>query len=594
MKKIISIGLFIVCFAWLSTPTLTQATRAKFKTITDDEIGTFDVTLHYKNVAAARKFKFELYDKRLGRTVYRKVLAFTKKRTSKTKKYFDLGLSNLKASRQYKIRYRPIYLGDRLGAWSDYRSWRTLKQAVYFTVDTSSAPAPDDTLYIVVDDSSNTSATPGTYALSTTDGVTYTAEIEGVEAGDILKYVIARKLNSVNTLEKFTPDDPTYLRSVSVNDVPTYTSISVDGWRWYDATFDATAGDVSTANWPISDRAQFDFSFALEPVYDDTLLAEAPTIFADMTTNGMTAVTLHYAPRMIINGDPIETDQDVPISPTESELTTLITQARAAGLEPILTIDFPIDPDNETTVEADLAGTHANSYLTNYLTRWREAMNDGVDLAIEQNITTVVLRTTFDDLEYTDDAQQAYISHVLLNDIIPVIGAGYSGILTTTDYNTDSDFTWYNASEIDWIGDTWYPTLADETSPTVAELYTTATSAIANTYSAVNATYGKPIYFHGLGVMSFDGAAAAGASVRATDSGIDPTDTDNDTYTKDYQEQADAYEALFRAIADTSYIAGISSIDFTYYIRQDKTANIHGKLAEMVWARWATLFADAL
>lgn len=221
-------------------------------------------------------------------------------------------------------------------------------------------------------------------------------------------------------------------------------------------------------------------------------------------------------------------------------------------------------------------------------------MNDGVDLAIEHNIETVVLETTFDDLEYADNAQQAYISHVLLNDILPVIGSGYNGILTTTHYNTDSDFTWYAADEIDWIGDTWYPTLADQTNPTVAELYTRAAAELASAYSAVNATYSKPIYFQGLGVMSFDGAAAAGASVSASAAGIDPTGAENDTYTKDYQEQADAYEALFRVIADSSYIAGASSINYTYYIRQDKTANVHGKLAELVWARWAALFGASL
>lgn len=579
----------------LSAPSVTQAKLAKFKKVTSADIGTFSVDLHYKNVAAAKKFRFELWDKREGRTQYRKVLTFTKKRTSKTKKYFDLGLSNLKADRDYKIRYRPIYLGDRLGVWSNYRKFRTLKQAVYFTVDTTTAPAPDDTLYVVVDESSSTSATPGNYPLTTTDSITYTAEVEGVAADDVLRYVIARNLNSPSTVEEFTPDDPTHLRNVTVESMPTYADISVTDWRWYDASFTPAAGTVSSENWAVAPRSEFSLSFGLEKTYDDLFMEAASTVFADMTASGLTAVTLHYAPRMITAADTaVTTTQTVTVSPSENEMTDLVAAARAAGLEPILAIDFPIDPDNSTTIAADLAGTHSNSYLTGYLTRWREAMNDGVDYATAQGITTVVLATDFDDLTYTDDAQQVYISYIIEHDLMPVIGNGYSGNLTTANYNTDTDFTWYNAGEIDWIGDTWYPSIATTNTTIIADMYAEALADITTKYSAATTAYGKPIYLHQLGVMSFDGAASAGETVPPTTAGVDPTTAADDTYVRDYQEQADTYEALFRAIADTNYIIGVGSIDYTYFERHDINANIRGKVAELVWARWAQIFSAAL
>ncbi|EKD76034.1 MAG: hypothetical protein ACD_43C00244G0001 [uncultured bacterium] len=221
-------------------------------------------------------------------------------------------------------------------------------------------------------------------------------------------------------------------------------------------------------------------------------------------------------------------------------------------------------------------------------------MNDGVDYAIEQNISTVVLNTDFDDLTYSDDAQQVYISYIIENDLMPVIASGYSGILTTANYNTDPDFTWYAAGDIDWIGDTWYPSLATNSTNTVAEMYVNATNAITNKYSSVYNTYSKPIYLQQLGIMSFDGAAAAGETIAPTTAGIDPDAADDETYVRDYQEQADAYEAIFRAVADTDYIYGIGTSNYTYYVQQDKSANIHAKVSELVWARWAQIFAAAL
>ncbi len=484
-------------------------------------------------------------------------------------------------------------MGDRLGVWSDYAEWHTTKQAVYFTVTFDQAPAAADVPYLVVDDSSTTSATLGSYQMTALNDTTYEVIVEGVSKDDVLKFVAARNTALARGFEQFDPDDPTYLRSVTVTALPTYEAFSVAGWRWYDPTL--SAGEISTADWAIADRDQFVLSAGLEPIYDESFEALTDGTMEAITTAGLRYVTIHYAKRVITNGDPVETtNQKIVEYPDQTETETLLTAATTAGLTPILMIDFPIDPDNEEAILEQMAGTHANSYYSGYLTRWREAMNDGVDFAIANNIGIVVLDTDFYDFTFQDDTQQFWFSYIIQNDLLPVINSGFSGVLTTEELNTDADFSWYSASEIDWVGDSWYPDLTNSANPTISDLYTEALAQLDDSYAAANATYGKPIFFSQLGVMSWDGAIAAGETFSPDNNNIDPDKANNSDYPRDYQEQADAYEALFRAMAERSLVIGAGSIHYTYYIQHDKLSNIRNKPAEQVWARWEQLFSAAL
>lgn len=591
MKKIfIAISLmFVSQGVWLQP---VHAQPAEIKQLKTEDIQATTVTLKYKNINAAKKFKFELFDKRAGRTEYRKVKTFLKKRQNKSNSYFTLELTELKPNRDYQIRYRPIYLGDRLGVWSDFRKFKTTYEGVYFTVTLPEPLTNGDVPYITVLDSSHTTATSGGYPLAAIDDTTYAGVVDGVTVGDNLHVVASRNSSEPSAFEQFTPDDPEQYRTVEVTAIPTYAEFSVTGWRW--GTNPTTTSDISTENWPITARDRFVLSTELNPVYNEAATDLTASTMAAIAANGSKYVTIHSATRMITQGDPVETtEKDIPYYPTETELEALVTAAQAAGLTPILAIDIPINPDNEETILADMAGTHANDYFSTYLTRWREAMNDGVDFATAHNIGIVVLNTDFYDFTFADDAQQYYFDYVLQNDILPVVAENYTGILTTADFNTDADFTWYGAPEIDWIGDTWYPDLTDSTTPTIANMYTAALTQFNGTYASANTTYGKPIYFHQLGVMSWDGAAAAGETVTPDNAAIDPDQAVNEEYAFDYQEQADAYEALFRAIADTSFVVGASAVNYTYYIQYDKIANMRSKPAEQVWSRWGALLTTA-
>ncbi|HBY74077.1 MAG TPA: hypothetical protein DEG44_05335 [Candidatus Kerfeldbacteria bacterium] len=544
------------------------ATTGKIYPIADDQITTTTVTFKYQNIRAAKKFKFQLYDKRAGRTSWRKLDTFYKKRTSKTAKKFSMTLSNLKQDRDYRIRYKPIYVGGREGIWSDYRSWHTKDDALYIYLDTEDSLLTGDIPYVLIEDS-------GEFAMTLQDDGRWYYELDGITKDDIIQYRFSRNNLGPRSYELFDPDDVDKLHSVTISSVPQTKEHTTTDWRLL--TPDIETGEVSTEDYPVVDRAQFIQGVELTRDYPEGFSSYTATTFTSIADYDLSYVAIPYATRVIIGGDPVETNQSVDGYPTETQLETMLTEATTAGLTPILVIDFPINQENEETILADMAGDHANSYFSTYLTRWREAMNDGMDFAIAHNIEIVVLDTDFYDyLDFQDNTQQAYFSYILENDILPTVASGYTGTLTTKELSMDADFTWYQADEIDWLGDTWYPTTSED---------------LATIYGPLNTQYGKPVFFTNLGVFSIDGASTIGETVSPTSSKLDP-DLSNDTYTLDTQEQADVYEAVFRDIADTSYVIGTMAPDYSFFTQYDKLSNIRDKVAGLVWQRWAGLFNE--
>lgn len=547
---------------------LILASAAQIDTITDDKITTTTVTFKYANIRAAKKFKFQLYDKRAGRTNWRKLDTFFKKRTSKKTKKFTMTLANLKQDRDYRIRYKPIYIGDREGIWSDYATWHTKDDALYLYLDTADSLLADDIPYLLIDGSE-------AFAMTQQDDGRWFYELDGINLGDTLNYRFSRNNLGPRSYEQFDPDDVDQQRSLTIATVPQTKEHTVTSWRLL--TPDITTGEVSSEDYPVVARDPFILGVELSRDLPDNLSTYSSSTMSSIADYDLNYVAIPYASRHIINGDPVETNHSVEGYPSDTELETMLTDAQAAGLTPILVIDFPINPDNETEIRNELGNEHENSYLSSYLTRWREVMNDGMDFAIVHGITIVVLDTGFYEyLGFQDDAQEAYFSYVLENDILPTVASGFSGTLTTKELSMDSDFTWYQAAAIDWLGDTWYPTTAED---------------LATIYGPLNTQYGKPVFFTNLGVFSIAGASTIGETLSPSSNKLDPDQSD-DTYTLDTQEQADVYEAVWRDIADTGFVVGALAPDYSFFTQYDKLSNIRAKVAGLVWQRWAGLFAN--
>lgn len=572
---------------FLLTVSTASAALTNIKPINENNVTRTSVQLQYKNVAAAKKFKFQLWSKGLDRTKYTKERTFFKKRKNRKSNYLRLTRNELTPYRDYKIRYRPVYSGNRQGGWSDFKQFTTQNPSIHFTLTTNDNLPEGDTPYVIIDDSSDVDA--GSYAMTETAAGTWTAEISDIDKGDTLYYTYSRNNGGAASYELNTPDDPTQFREATFTSTPYTISDEVTNWRWL--TNPEPDGTVVDTNYEITDRSQFIMTMALPEAYTDGYDAFVTSTMQHIADQGFHYVTITHAPRTITAGDPITSTQSDIDTPSLEQLDTLISEARAVGLEIILNVQFPVDPNNAETITADMGGTHEDSYYENYLTRWREAMRDGVELAIEHDVEIVVLDNVWHDMTYVDDDQKAMVN-TNVKSLLATITADYTGTITTDYYEEDNKINFYNSPDIDWVGVTWRPGLTADYEPTIAEMYADASTDI-ETYAAIYATYSKPIFFHQLSVYAWDGAAGAEAG-DPNDADYHEDSADNSNNPIDYQEQADAYEALFRVIADNDYIVGASAHDYSYFNLYSKSANIRDRIAEQVWSRWQTLFDAAL
>lgn len=589
--KISVVGALSTAF-FLLTVSTAAAALTNIKPINENNVTRTTVRLQYKNVAAAKKFKFQLWSKGLDRTKYNKELTFFKKRKNRKSSYLTLTRNELTPYRDYKIRYRPVYSGNRQGGWSDFKQFTTQNPSINFSLTVDDSLPTTDTPYVVIDDSSDIEA--GSYAMTEVEDGTWTAEIPDIDKDDTVYYTYSRNDGGVASYELNTPDDPTQLRQATFTETPYTVTDEVTDWRWL--TNPEPDGSISETNYEIATRSQFIISTALPEAYTDGYDRFITSTMQNIADQGFHYVTITHAPRTIIAGDPITSTQSDIDTPSEEQLDTMITAARAVGLDIILNVQFPKDPDNTETISAEMGGTHEDSYYENYLTRWREAMRDGVELAIQHNVEIVVLDNPWHDMTYVDDDQKAMVN-TNVKSLLAAITSGYgengeTGIVTTDYYEEDNKINFYNSEYIDWVGVTWRPNLTADYEPTIAAMYTDASTDI-ETYADIYTTYNKPIFFHKLSVYGWDGAAGAEAG-DPNDADYHEDSADNTNNPIDYQEQADAYEALFRVIADNDYIVGASAHDYSYFNLYSKSANIRDRLAEQVWSRWQTLFDAAL
>ncbi len=591
MNKILFLKLLLtgcVSISILFTASSASAALTNIKPIGEADVSRTTVTLKYKNVSAAKKFKFQLWSKGLNRTKYTKDQAFFKKRRNRKSNYLTLTRSELTPYRDYKIRYRPVYSGNRLGAWSDFRNFTTQNPTLRLTLTVDESVPADESLYIIVDDSSDIEA--GAYALTKSDTTTWATEIPDLDKGDTVVYTYSRNDAGPSSYELQSPDDPSQFRQATFTDTPYQITDTVTDWRWLDNP--EPDGTIAETDYAIADRDQFVMSVTLPTTYVSGYDSLVTSTMQQIADQGFHYVTIPYAPRTIIAGDPITSTQSAVDTPTADQLTALVTAARAAGLDIILQIQFPIDPDNIETITADMGGTHDDSYFEGYLTRWREAMRDGVELAIEHDAEIVVLDNPWHDMSYVDDDQKAMVN-TNVKSLLAIITDGYTGNVTTDYYETDNKINFYNSEYIDWIGVTWQPNVTGEYEPTVADMYADATTDILE-FADINTAFDKPIFFNQLTVYGWDGAAGAEAEVDPTDSDYHEDYADNVNNPIDYQEQADAYEAVFRVLADNGYVIGAATSDYSYITKFSKSASIRDRLAEQVWSRWQTLFDAAI
>ena len=139
---------------------------------------------------------------------------------------------------------------------------------------------------------------------------------------------------------------------------------------------------------------------------------------------------------------------------------------------------------------------------------------------------------------------------------------------------TAGDFL-YN---VDYIGVDWYPRVASTNNPTIQELERNIQNIWDRLVEDRLAIYGKPIFFAEIDYSSTDGTTIDPLTFRGA----------NAAHPVDEQEQADAYEALFRALQDEPSFLGMFPAGFYLTVFTDNGGfnNIYQKPVEEVFRYW--------
>ncbi|MHA1865947.1 MAG: glycoside hydrolase family 113, partial [Candidatus Heimdallarchaeaceae archaeon] len=175
-----------------------------------------------------------------------------------------------------------------------------------------------------------------------------------------------------------------------------------------------------------------------------------------------------------------------------------------------------------------------------------------------------------------DWIHDSYDSFML--NLIPEIREIYSGMLTTHQGWTD-DFQYY--SLLDFIGFYfWESVLSGNLDPSVDELTTAFEDVLDTHYRPFYLTYQKPILFTQVAYASMEEANSQ-PTIPSIYEGT------NIEYRPDIQ--ARIYEALYRAIANRTWIEGLFSFGWKYWPSHFPEYSISYAPAEAVVAKWSNM-----
>lgn len=465
-------------------------------------------------------------------------------------------------------------------------SYAAVAQTLTITVRSTQTLPAADTVYLVVPAGQDYSA--GSYLMEKRSAKRWQVKLADVNPGKF-KFHFSRNDLGAPSYDQFKTDRPNKKHVITVNQLPHNQTVYVHRWRWY--TPQQLSGEIADDNWPIAERAEFILGMGLIDYHWEQFNPLIKSTMQNIAANGFTYVNIAMSPTIITGVDPFAVTTKTVNTPTDKELRHLVRQARRHGLAPALFINFNPDPEQQTEINDYLSAELTTAEHLEFVDYWAANARLGVEDAIALDLPIVVLNSAFFFNGYSSEAQKTIVNQAVIA-ALPDIVEGYDGIVTTDFYTAEPVWSWYGADAIDWVGDKWFPDIAgDEYDASIETMYQAALEYIETNYQPIYTAYGKPIFLNQLAMASWDGAAGPLSDLNSESKLVSEYYANNPNYPKDYQEQADAYEAVFRAIADTEYMIGAFSFSYMYDEQHDKSANIRSKPAEQVWSRWWTLFS---
>lgn len=403
-----------------------------------------------------------------------------------------------------------------------------------------------------------------------------------------LRYKYNRNSYGFATDEEFTPDSKEKRRSIMVGTEPIFVQDEVKKWRWL--TEQPPQAIVSTFRpdkLPEREEPFIVGIFTLD--FFDLVFADfMPSVFDRIKEKGFKYVGIAYAPLSFISGKPLKFSREPINTYTDEQLAYTIAEARKRGLKIVLSAGIETDPGNFDKIEAEFIKEQSDEWYRELAKEWEDVMVETAKLAEKYQIE---IFTPSDQWfvwgNKTED--QKKMLNPLINKAYQSIRAVYSGKISSDNYSPDEAFDYYK--QLDWIGDKWWRAIADKKETNIDEMKAESERIIDDIYRPIYEKYKKPIFIQQLAYASYDGAAGA-LQISTEGPEVGEWFPYNPEYPADFQEQADAYEAVFQAIYDESIFVGAFSFSYTYWDSYDKSAGIRGKPAEEVWVKWNLIFSE--
>ncbi|MEM4201973.1 MAG: carboxypeptidase regulatory-like domain-containing protein, partial [Candidatus Hadarchaeum sp.] len=195
----------------------------------------------------------------------------------------------------------------------------------------------------------------------------------------------------------------------------------------------------------------------------------------------------------------------------------------------------------------------------------------------EQEDIELLILANFPWQDAYNPSSAAYINQKW-KEVISEIRKVYSGPITVDTFIDRPEYDWYE--DLDYIGDIWWEKIADTPSDTYSSMKSSALEILDTKYLPIYQRFNKPIIFTEVAYYSADGSATQQYGVYSDE--ISDFLPENPLVATDWQEQADAYEAVLQAIAEKSWVQGAYSFGYSFMDHDCKGYSIRAKTAEKV------------
>ncbi|MEM2890579.1 MAG: carboxypeptidase regulatory-like domain-containing protein [Candidatus Hadarchaeum sp.] len=273
---------------------------------------------------------------------------------------------------------------------------------------------------------------------------------------------------------------------------------------------------------------------------------------------------------------------------TQEEMNRFVQKAHSLGMKVIVNIGTVWTEDVDVSL-ANRSKVRTREWLDVAWERWTDLMVEEAEKCQAAGVDALQVRprgdmwNEGDDFAYTSEKIRELVDKVRL----VYNGEVTIGLIDILDVNEPSSLeflTMWDAADFIYVDLTGLH-ITDSDRPTIAEMQVVFEEALTKRIEPAAKAYGKKVMLH-VQFQSYVGAIRM--------KWVEPSDVHPDLI-RDWQQQADAYEALLRALEGKNYINCLMSVGYWWDDAMDPfnannspsiSHSVRGKLAEAVLGKW--------